>query len=280
MKSALLLFCLLCSTVICAQHDADGINICITNHPSEGYWIYYGKDRPDTDIPAEGKVEEGTYADGRKEGIWIKYHRDGITPKLKGEYKNNRPSGHYQKFFLNGNLKEEGFFIQNKYSDSLIRYYENGKREYAAFYDSLGKEHGTVRYWLSDGTLELEYEAVHGVPVKKIRHSHEYDLEYDVVYAQPSNNNVKPVRFPGATIGPIICPEKAPVLPSTIITKGVKWNPEGYNKVFNEDDEIWQDGIFQSGKLWDGKVYVYDQDGILLKVKIFKNGLYHSDGQI
>jgi antitoxin component YwqK of YwqJK toxin-antitoxin module len=70
------------------------------------------------------------------------------------------------------------------------------------------------------------------------------------------------------------------VLPSTIITKGVKWNPEGYNKVFNEDDEIWQDGIFQSGKLWDGKVYVYDQDGILLKVKIFKNGLYHSDGQI
>ncbi|MBI3239539.1 MAG: hypothetical protein HYZ43_11990 [Flavobacteriia bacterium] len=78
MKSALLLFSLLCSMVICAQRDADGINIC-PQKTKEGYWIYYGKDRPETDIPAEGKVEEGNYTDGRKEGTWIKYHRDGNT---------------------------------------------------------------------------------------------------------------------------------------------------------------------------------------------------------
>ncbi len=29
-----------------------------------------------------------------------------------------------------------------------------------------------------------------------------------------------------------------------------------------------------------GKVYVYDRDGILLKVKVYKNGVYHSDGQL
>jgi antitoxin component YwqK of YwqJK toxin-antitoxin module len=50
--------------------------------------------------------------------------------------------------------------------------------------------------------------------------------------------------------------------------------------VFNSNDEIWQDGNFKNGLLWDGKVYEYDRDGILLKVKVYKNGLYHSDGQL
>ena len=63
-------------------------------------------------------------------------------------------------------------------------------------------------------------------------------------------------------------------------TKGVLFQPNGYNKVYNSTDEIWQDGTFKNGQLWEGKVYEYDKDGILLKVKIFKNGVYHSDGQL
>lgn len=279
MKSCLLLLLALWSSIVFAQRD-DGITTCIPNTPRNGYWIYYGKARPETDIPAEGKVEEGNFTDGRKEGTWIKYHRDGITPKLKCEYKYNRPSGHYQKFFPTGKLKEEGYFIQNQYSDSLIRYYENGKREYAAFYDSLGKEHGVVRYWLSDGTVELEYEAVHGVPKSKQRHQHYHDREVEFTYLEPTEERT-PLRFPSPTAdSPKIGTEMAPSITSPINLKGVKWNPEGYNKVYNSNDEIWQDGLFKSGQLWDGKVYVYDQDGILLKVKIFKNGLYHSDGQL
>jgi predicted sulfurtransferase len=56
--------------------------------------------------------------------------------------------------------------------------------------------------------------------------------------------------------------------------------PNGYNKVYNLNDEIWQDGDFRSGALWNGKLYVYDEDGILLKVRVFKNGYYNSDGQL
>ncbi|MBI3239540.1 MAG: hypothetical protein HYZ43_11995 [Flavobacteriia bacterium] len=72
----------------------------------------------------------------------------------------------------------------------------------------------------------------------------------------------------------------APSISSPINVKSGKWNPDGNNVVYNNNDERWQCGTFKTGQLWDGKVYVYDQDGILLKVKIFKNGLYHSDGQI
>ena len=73
--------------------------------------------------------------------------------------------------------------------------------------------------------------------------------------------------------------EKAPKI-NVIRTQGVEFKKNGYNKVFNEDAEIWQDGDFRNGSLWDGKVYEYDSDGILLKVKVFKNGVYHSDGQL
>ena len=63
-------------------------------------------------------------------------------------------------------------------------------------------------------------------------------------------------------------------------TKGIKFNAFGYNKVYNENDEIWMDGIFKNGQLLDGKVYRYDKDGILQRVLVYKNGKYHSEGQL
>ena len=50
------------------------------NGLKQGRWVYFGKDRPKSGFPLEGKVEEGPYLDDRKEGTWIKYHNDGVTP--------------------------------------------------------------------------------------------------------------------------------------------------------------------------------------------------------
>jgi antitoxin component YwqK of YwqJK toxin-antitoxin module len=72
---------------------------------------------------------------------------------------------------------------------------------------------------------------------------------------------------------------KAPVL-GIPRTRGKEFLPNGYNKCYTINDEIWQDGTFKSGELWDGKVYEYDKDGILIRVKIFKQGVYHSNGQL
>ena len=78
---------------------------------------------------------------------------------------------------------------------------------------------------------------------------------------------------------PTFVAETAPKISKPLVKNG-KFQPNGYNKVYNSDGEIWQDGDFKEGKLFNGKVYVYDRDGILLKVKVFKNGVYHSDGQL
>lgn len=251
----------------------------------QGKWIYYGKDRPESGIPATGKVEEGKYVDDRKEGIWIKYHDDGVTPKVKGEYENNRPKGQYTKFHANGKVKEIGTFEKNQYSDSLVRFYENGKREFEVFYNGQGKEQGKVKYFHPNGQLEFVYTANNGTPTgTATRYYPNGDVKEVITYDASGNvvssiqkdpeHPLEEVKDPGQS------KEVAPAIKGTPDTRGVTWKPNGYNKVYNEDKEIWQDGTFKDGKLWDGKVYVYDRDGILLKVKVYKSGLYHSDGQL
>lgn len=267
------------------NNDQDGKGTVDSQGRKQGKWVYYGKDRPESGIPPEGKVEEGTYKDDRKEGVWIKYHNDGVTPKLKGEYENNRPMGSYTKYHANGKVKETGIYIKNQYHDSLKRFHENGKLEYEANFNANGKEEGKVKYYYANGQVEFEYVSNNGVQTgKAVRYYENGDVKEIIqfnadgsVASSQQKEMVSPavnVKDPGGST------EKAPAITGTPNTGGIKWMPNGYNKVYNSDKEIWQDGIFKDGKLWDGKVYVYDRDGILLKVKVYKGGVYHSDGQL
>lgn len=266
-------------------NDQDGINKVDDQNRKQGKWIYFGKDRPESGIPASGKVEEGSYKDDRKEGIWIKYHDDGVTPKLRGEYVNNRPRGNYVKYHPNGKIKEIGNFDKNQYHDSLKRFNENGKLEYEAIYNELGKEQGKVKYYYPNGQLEFEYTSANGVPAgKATRYYENGDVKEIISYnadGSVGSSVQKDMVHPAVTVkDPGAVKDPAPSISGNPDTKGQKWQPNGYNKVYNSDGEIWQDGIFKNGKLWDGKVYVYDRDGILLKVKVYKEGAYHSDGQL
>lgn len=254
------------------------------NGKKQGKWIYRGKDFPAKGFPAEGKIEEGDYKDDRKEGTWIKYWNDGVTPKLKGEYHNNRPSGSYEKAYPDGTLKEKGTFNRNKYSGDLERFHENGETKYKANYNEDGQEQGTVKYFYPNGQEEFVYESVNGKPTgKATRYWPNGDIKEEITFGtdgkkissveKPMVNPEVQVTDPGAS------KEPAPPIGQPR-TKGAPFKPNGYNKVYNVNDEIWQDGDFRSGSLWNGKVYVYDADGILLKVRVFKNGYYHSDGQL
>ncbi len=247
---------------------------------------------PSSGIPAEGKVQEGNYVNDKKEGFWIKYHDDGKTPKMKGEYANNRPVGVYTKIGSSNMIREIGTFEKNKQLDSLKRFYENGQLEYEAWYNEDGKEQGRVNFYFETGQLEYTYIANNVVPTEsqsfdkegnptpERRISRCDEIKEPIIYAPDS----KP--FPGC-VDPIdpknssnTTPIYAPATPETPTTKGVPFKTEGYNKVYNEDNEIWLDGKFVNGQLYDGKNYVYDRDGILLKVRVFKKGVYFADGQL
>lgn len=280
----LLVFSFLTSFLSGVNVYAQKINKKDSEGKKQGKWIYFGKDRPNSGYPDNGKVEEGEYKDDRKEGYWIKYYTDGKTPKLRGEYDNNRPKGNYVKYHENGKVKEVGVFERDMYKDTLKRFHENGQLEYEANYNNQGKEEGPVTYYYANGQVEFEYISQDGKPVgKAIRYYENGDIKEVIEYNEDGSlgksiqkQMVSPavvVKDPGAskeTTSRVISPK----------VKEGKFNPNGYNKVYNANDELYQDGDFKDGRLFNGKMYIYDSDGILLKVKIYKDGLYHSDGQL
>ncbi len=266
-------------------HEQDGkSNQKDSNGKKQGKWVYYGKDRPSEGFPNEGKVEEGQYKDDRKEGTWIKYYTDGITPKLKGEFKNNRPEGEYIKLNQKGIIIEKGNFTKGKYIDSLVRYNSDGSIAYQGFYNELGNEEGKIRHYFPNGQIEFEYTSGNGVPGgKAVRYYENGDIKEVLQFGESGsviNSEKKEMVNPPVKVKDLtVSKEQAPPL-GTPNTKGAKFLPNGYNKVYNSNHEIWQDGEFKNSRLWDGKVYEYDKDGILLKVRVFKLGIYHSDGQL
>ncbi len=271
------------SVIAGESRQADPINQKSADGKKQGKWIVYGKDKPEEGYPSNGKIEEGEYRNGRRENTWIKYHKDGVTPRLIGQYHNNRPNGHYQMFHSNGKLSEKGSFISGKYADTILRYHSNGQLAYESIYKN-GKENGKVAYYYSNGKTEFEYTALEGVPTgKAIRYYPNGDLreilEFDAngTVKNRELKEIENIKVPEVNIKNT---KDVSVKIQNPIVKGGKFQPNGYNKVYNLDDEIWQDGDFKNSRLYNGKLYVYDRDGILLKVKIYKEGYYHSDGQL
>ncbi|MDX1445473.1 hypothetical protein [Lishizhenia sp.] len=258
----------------------DTINQFDNAGKKHGYWVIYGKDVDSSlHFPTNGKVREGNFEHGRKEGVWTFYYKDGKTPKLKGYYSNNRPEGSFTKYWPNGLVKEEGVFRNQKYQDSLKRYNDKGVLVYQASFDSSGNESGEIAYYYDDGNPQFVYTAKKGKPVGEAKR---FYPNGDVKEVINYNEN-------GALISSekkeMISPEKQSTTPNkskkapTIEDKS-KLLLNGYNKVYNDNHELWQDGEFKEGQLWDGKVYVYDEDGLLLKVEVYKEGRYHSEGQL
>ncbi len=279
LRTSLCCFLLICSATLWAQNKRNA------NGEHHGKWTFTGKDYPNKNIPKTQKVEEGNYVNGRKEGTWTKFFSDGGV-QLKGTYNNNRPQGSYTRYYPNGKIAEQGDFQANGYKGLLLRYHENGQLAYRANFNNQGQESGKVSYYHPNGKLALSYTVKNGqVQGQVARYNTSGQLQNSFVVGpegkigalQKANTPQNtPAPKPAAVASSIVYPPRL----SNPKTKGLRFIPNGYNKVYNDNDEIWMDGEFKNGQLYDGKVYDYDQDGILQKVRIYKLGKYHSDGQL
>jgi antitoxin component YwqK of YwqJK toxin-antitoxin module len=279
LRTSLCCFLLICSATLWAQNKRNA------NGERHGKWTFTGKDYPNKNIPKTQKVEEGNYVNGRKEGVWTKFFPDGGV-QLKGTYNNNRPQGSYTRYYPNGKIAEQGDFQANGYKGLLLRYHENGQLAYRANFNNQGQESGKVSYYHPNGKLALSYTVKNGqVQGQVARYNTSGQLQNSFVVGpegkigalqKASTPQNTPAPKPAAVANTNVYPPRL----SNPKTKGLRFVPNGYNKVYNDNDEIWMDGEFKNGQLYDGKVYDYDQDGILQKVRIYKLGKYHSDGQL
>lgn len=264
------------------QGDQD-INKKDDSGRKQGKWVFYGKDEPDKGYPETGKISEGPFLNDRKNGVWILYFPDGLTPKTKGNYVNNRPDGAFVKYYPSGKVKAEGTFNKRFYVDSLKRYNEAGVLVYEGNHNATGGETGNVKYFYDNGKPEFIYSAENGIPKgAATRYWPNGDIKEKIVYGadgkvQQTSGEIAPVKPMVKVQQSGSANTKLPPKPSNT---GKDFEPDGYNKVFNKNKDLWIDGYFKNGNLWDGRLYLYDSDGLLEKVEIYKEGRYHSDGQL
>lgn len=247
----------------------------------QGIWIFRGKDKPGSGYPNDAVVEKGSYSHGRKTGVWLKFHKDGKTVKLKGNYQNNRPSGNYTRYYSNGTIKESGTFSEEKQQGLLTKYHKNGKISYQANFSEAGEEEGTVKHFYENGMVQAEYTLLSGKlngVYKQYSEDGTVKLSYRITDGKVTETLQVLTAHKVKDFSTTDSDEPPPIVKNPI-TKGVTFFPEGYNKVYNENDEIWLDGNFKDGQLYDGKVYVYSSNGLLKRIKIFKEGKFHSIGQ-
>lgn len=271
MKTLLLLSIL--SAPTCFSQDTQG---------QQDKWIYFGEERPETSYPSASLAT--TDSREYKTGSDTSFYRNGAIHRII-YLQNGKPSGEYTIYHPNGQLKESGRFHKNQFSDSLKRFHENGKPEYEVWYNEMGKENGSVNYYFPNGQLEFTYTANNGTPHgTAYRYYENGDLSEITEYAA-DGSITKSELFESKNPLPekplfISDPPPAPFQDGTKVTCARSWNPNGYNKIYRENNQLWLDGVFKNGALWDGKAYIYGEDNTVVRIKLYHNGVYLKDGEL
>lgn len=274
--------------------QADTLNQLNEDGKKEGYWILYGADFPERGYPIDGRVEEGTYVKGLKNGVWKKYFKDGETVRLEGNYTNNRPNGAYKKYYDNGQLMEEGIFTSGKSIEVHTKYNRNGVLLQSRPHSIDGREDGLVCFYYdslsakdSIPQLEFQYQKVKGVTIGQamryfysgcvkelIMYNEDGIVESRVAYC---DDCMLPVDSLGSQFkwcyNEDVMPNYEPIL---YRNQKVPFNPDGDNKVFNENDLIVMDGAFKKSRLWKSKLYKYNAKNQLVRIEQWRMGKYHS----
>ncbi len=260
----------------------DSINLIVANK-REGKWVILGKDQRNTKFKSDQKVEEGHYKSGRRNGLWIKYYPNG---KKKSEivYKRGRPNGKFKLYYQNGNVEEEGEWVNRLYNGSFKRYYEDGTLEQEKTFDGNGKAKGKVTYYYPNGKKELEFTSSNGKETgKATRYYPNGDVKEVISFDDGEAlefENKKMVNAPVKVGDGVKIKNKNSPNAQGNVNEAQKEVKDGYAKRFNENNDILMDGEFKRGKLWNGKWYKYDKNGLLYKIEVYKKGKYVGDGVI
>jgi antitoxin component YwqK of YwqJK toxin-antitoxin module len=263
----------------------ENINQIDANGLKTGYWVIKGHMVNSTNYKPDQKIEEGTYVENKRHGLWKKYHTNG---KLKSEitYYMNRPKGSYKLYYPSGVLEEDGNWDDAKNVGEYKRFHPNGKTSQDFHFEPNGLRTGIQKYYYENGNLELEVEIKQGLEQGLMRRYYpngdlmeEKILENGVVkkgsvkkYEQRSPE-VKVVETPAVPLKHSVRnTEDKPNL------EVFKFN--GKNTLYNKNRQVTQSGEFRDGRLWNGKWYRYNNDGLLEKIEVYREGTYIGNAPI
>ncbi len=270
-----------------AGNNPQDVNKTDANGKKTGAWKIYGNDKTyaGKGYAADAVAEEGAYTDGKKTGLWKLYFPSGKV-KSEIEYKNGRPSGTFKSYYENGQVEEEGTWKNNAYTGGFKRYYENGQVAQEKSFNTAGKTEGKVIYYFPNGKKELEFDASNGQENGKlVRYYNTGQVKEEMNFAagKADESSRKEQKLIGKEedLSKYEKPTKTATTDAALTTNNpTKEIKDGYQKLYDDQKRLVQDGEFKGGKLINGKWYKYDKNGLILKVEIYKNGKYFADGQL
>ena len=225
-------------------------------------------------------IEEGMYKDGKKEGLWKMYYPAG-TLKSEITFKNNHPCGHAILFYEEGCIQEEGWWENNRWTLEYKQYYDNCKLKYHFHYNARGKRNGEQSYYDNEGILYLKVYMSDGCDSACISYDKNgNETKRDTFNVQNCKKGYGSLAGNGGcSFGPLpIDWDWGPnVFPQIDTSEGKPFDGTGPAKLYNRSKQISKDGTFKNYRLMDGKDYIYNSDGILIRIAVYKKGKYAGD---
>jgi antitoxin component YwqK of YwqJK toxin-antitoxin module len=252
--------------------EGDTINLVDENGFKQGSWLIF---RADTDqIKQKGK-----YINNKKSGLWITYHKNG-TVKSEIHHVNNIPKGYAKIYREDGTLLEEGYWNGDKWTGQYRFYHENGNTAYLFNYDSLGMKNGVQKYFHENGNVKIsgvwkkgEEDGILKMWDQQGSLIGEKQFKNGQLIAESINRKGQAEQKVGHKQTDIKRPVKADEEHPAALKV---YEGTGYNKLYNHHKKIDQEGTFINGFLYDGKKYIYDDEGHLIRTIIIKDGKKHT----
>ncbi len=258
-------------------------NLVDENGYRQGYWRLRAQVNPGDRTSREYVFEEGNYVDNRREGIWKCFFPTGT---IKGQitYFDNKPHGQYKTFYENGKVEEEGYWKINKNTGSFARYYESGLPANIFTFNEKGKRSGLQSYYYPNGKLQMTAEIDNGVAhgeLKMYDTSGKLIEEKRITNGEVEESSVKKYVPEGQSIIQAM-PElsKIETSPAVDVPNVGQFISTGKNTLYNRNRQVSQAGDFKDGRLWNGKWFRYDENGLLKQVEVYKEGRFIGYGLI
>lgn len=268
----------------------DTLNLTDAQGKKQGKWIIRGKHKPGTCYQPDQKIEEGRYSDNRKTGIWIEYYCNS-NMKNKLTFVNGRPDGYAIMYHENGKISEEGNWKANRWVGNYKLYHENGQVQHEFVFNQNGKRDGQQKYYYENGQIAVEGNFVNGKEngiIKEYYENGDQKAEKNFADGSVDVNSIKEFQ----PKKPLVKKSDVPAdnAPKVVISKDEKPNEavatkgpmilNGQHTLYNRNKQITKDGVFKDNRLMDGKAYIYDDNGILSRIAVYKNGVYVGDTQV
>ncbi|HTL82326.1 MAG TPA: hypothetical protein VL651_11500 [Bacteroidia bacterium] len=252
----------------------------------QGWWIITGAMKKDTKYQPTAKVEEGSYKDSQKTGVWTEYYPSG-NKKSELTYVNNRPNGHAVMYNDNGTKSEEGTWVGTRWVGDYKLYYDDGTPRQSFNYSQLGQRDGKQVYYHPNGKVAIEVNMVAG---KEDGWKKEYDADGNLIretfFAAGVIDPSKTKEYPAATKTPEKAPEESDIhgTAPTVTDPNFKPNKGTFNGegdwILYKNGQISMKGTFHLKKLVNGEERIYDGNGLLIQIKLYKDGKYVGDGPL